>query len=292
MYVVQPEGKNCPVRTLHRDLLRPCGFLSVNEIESWVLQMFNISLEAADQEHSTSDQSESDDDSLHIRDSRRQFEFITNVLPSSGSPMVVKNLSGVEPIEPPPVVVNPVKGILPEAESCESPFAVVNPEKVTLPDTRLESTNNQQDNDNKNHLPVVNPADGVESGKDGNMAEVETSGRVVELDPVGDEDQSSDQTPPTKNVSSYQPVTDDDLGASGPRCCKRQCGPPNKLEYHKLGNPLTLVIQSLLQGLSSALTTSLEEPTSTSDQPFDVPGTFTTVVISPQINPAHARGCA
>ncbi len=46
---------------------------------------------------------------------------------------------------------------------------------MTLPDTRLESTNNQRDNDNKNHLPVVNPADfnsnGVESGKDGNMAE-------------------------------------------------------------------------------------------------------------------------
>ncbi len=153
---------------------------------------------------------------------------------------------------------------------------------MTLPDTRLESTNNQRDDDNKNHLPVVNPADfnsnGVEFGEDGNMAEVETSGRVVELDPVGDEDQSSDQTSPTKNVSSYQPVTDDDLGASGPRRSKRQCGPPNKLEYHKLGNPLTLVIQSLLQGLSSALTTSLEEPTSTSDQPFDVPGAFTTVV--------------
>ncbi len=215
VYVVQPEGKNGPVCTLHRDLLRPCGFLSVNEIEelgpSNVLHKprtrSNSALEAADQENSTSDQSESDDDSLHIRDSRCQLEFITNVLPSSGSPMVVKNLSGVEPIEPPPVVVNPVKGILPEAESCESPSAVVNPEKVTLPDTRLESTNNQRDNDNKNHYPVVNTADfnsnGVESGKDGNMAEVETSGRVVELDHVGDEDQSSDQTPPTKNVSSY-----------------------------------------------------------------------------------------
>lgn len=126
---------------------------------------------------------------------------------------------------------------------------------------------------------MVNPADfdtnGVESGKDGNMAKLETSGRVLELDPLGDEVQSSDQTPPTKNVSSDQPVMDDDLGTSGPRRSKR---PPNKLEYHKLGNPLTLVIQSLLQGLSSALTTSLEEPISTSDQPFGVPGAFPTVV--------------
>uniref|UniRef100_A0A9J8CSN7 Gypsy retrotransposon integrase-like protein 1 n=1 Tax=Cyprinus carpio carpio TaxID=630221 RepID=A0A9J8CSN7_CYPCA len=289
VYVVQPEGKNGPVRTLHRDLLRPCGFLSeIEELGPLNVQRkprtrSNSALEAAHQEHLTSDQSESDDDSLHVRSSRRQLEFIKMTVLPSGSPMVVKNLPGVESIEPPPVVVNPVKETLPEAESYESPSAVVNPEKETLSDTRLEeSTDNQQDNYNENHLPVVNSADfntnGVESGKDGNMAEGQTSGRVLELDPAGDEVQSSDQTPSTKTVSSYQPVMDDDLAANGPRRSKRQCGPPNKLEYHKLGNPLTLVIQSLLQGLSSAFTTSLEEPAPTSHQTFDVSDAFPTVV--------------
>lgn len=215
VYVVQPEGRNGPVRTLHRDLLRPCGFLSVNEIEELgplnvqrkPITRSNSALEAAHQEHLMSDQSESDDDSLDIRSSRRQLEFIkTTVLPSE-SPMVVKNLPAVESVEPPPVVVNPVK--------------------ETLPDIRLEeSTDNQQDNDSENHLPVVNSADfntnEADSGKDGNMAEGETSGGVLELDPVGDEVQSSDQTPPTKTASSYQPVMDDDLGANGPRRSKRQ----------------------------------------------------------------------
>ena len=33
VYTVQPEGKNGPRRTLHRDLLLPCGFLSNNDSE-------------------------------------------------------------------------------------------------------------------------------------------------------------------------------------------------------------------------------------------------------------------
>lgn len=57
--------------------------------------------------------------------------------------------------------------------------------------------------------------------------------------------QFNDQIPPAQDVSSDQPVMDNDLGAIGPRSAKRQCGTPNKLQYQKLGNPLTLVIQSL-----------------------------------------------
>lgn len=73
---------------------------------------------------------------------------------------------------------------------------------------------------------------------------------------------------------------DDDQGATGPRRSKRQCGLTNKFQYHKLGNPLTLVIQSLLQGLSSALTTTLEESTFVSDQSVDMPGAFPSMVTS------------
>ncbi len=82
-YVVQLRGRMVQFALYTVTLLRPCGFLSVNEIEdlgpSNVLHKprtrSNAALEAADQEHSTSDQSESDDDSLYIRDSRRQLEF-------------------------------------------------------------------------------------------------------------------------------------------------------------------------------------------------------------------------
>lgn len=163
--------------------------------------------------------------------------------------------------------------------------------KETLLDITLEedSIDNQKDNDKENHLPVVNPADvdssGVESGKDGDGARVEISRSKYTVS-VSETAQFNDQIPPAQVVSSDQPVMDNDLGAMGPRHAKRQCGTPNKLQYHKLGNPLTLVIQPLLQGLSSALTTSLEEPMSTSDCSSGIMGAFPSVVT---IQP-HARG--
>ncbi len=40
---------------------------------------------------------------------------------------------------------------------------------------------------------------------------------------------------------------------------ERERRPPKKFEYPQLVNPLTLVIQSLLQGLSKAFSSSLEE---------------------------------
>lgn len=268
VYVVQPDGKTGPVRTLHRDLLRPCGYLSENEIEE--MSPPNVqrkprtrsssALEFAPKEHQMSDQSESEDDSLYIRNAGRQLESITTtVLPSSQSPVLVRNLPGIEPIEPLPVVVNP--------------------EKETLPDSRLEEdlTENQRDDVNENFLPVLNPADidpkEIEPERSGNSVEGQIHRRALELDPV-DVSHSNDQNLHVKNVSSNQPIVDEDLDTSGPRRSKRQCRPPNKLEYHKLGNPLTLVIQSLLQGLSSAFTTSLEEPILTRDQPFVVPDPF------------------
>lgn len=46
----------------------------------------------------------------------------------------------------------------------------------------------------------------------------------------------------------------------GLRRSKRQCEPPKRLQYPQLGNPLSLVIQSLLSSLSTTITTSLEDP--------------------------------
>ncbi len=46
--------------------------------------------------------------------------------------------------------------------------------------------------------------------------------------------------------------------SAAPRRSQRERRPPKKFEYPQLGNPLTLVIQSLLQGLSEAFS-SLEE---------------------------------
>lgn len=55
------------------------------------------------------------------------------------------------------------------------------------------------------------------------------------------------------------PIELGDVENVGPRRSKRQVRLPDKLHYARLGNPLVSVIQSLLQGLSSALSESVEE---------------------------------
>lgn len=50
-----------------------------------------------------------------------------------------------------------------------------------------------------------------------------------------------------------------------PRRSQRERQPAKRLEYPQLGNPLTVVIQSLLQGLSAAFSTSLEANVASAD---------------------------
>ncbi len=51
-----------------------------------------------------------------------------------------------------------------------------------------------------------------------------------------------------------EPTEAEDLRRS-----RRHCEPPNRLNYPQLGNPLSLIIQSLFSSLSTAITTSLED---------------------------------
>ncbi len=51
-----------------------------------------------------------------------------------------------------------------------------------------------------------------------------------------------------------EPTEAEDLRRS-----RRHCEPPNRLNYLQLGNPLSLIIQSLFSSLSTAITTSLED---------------------------------
>lgn len=264
--------------------------------------------EAVHQEHLSS-RSGSEDDSGYIGNSGCQLEFITKTLtPSPEHPMIVENLPELESHESPSSVVEPVNetsldktGILPFGLDLE---------KETLPHIRLKenATDTQKDDDVEEHIPEINPVE-ADSVREGETVEVETcrkecareievpevlppiSGNVLEfsglLDTVTEGTQPNGMSSSAQAITSDHPVLDEDLGAIDPRCSKRHCGPPNKLQYYKLGNPLTLVIQSLLQGLSSALTTSLEESTYISD--MNMSDIFPTVVTSQP--PAGPRTC-
>ncbi len=123
VYTVCPEGKDGPVRTLHRDLLLPCGFLPVSEIEesdppkmrSKPRTRSHSANEAAQQEPPMSSQSDSEDDPVHTNHSGLQLDFSTKTIsPFSGSPLFVETLPETNSIESPPDVVNPAKENLPD----------------------------------------------------------------------------------------------------------------------------------------------------------------------------------
>lgn len=61
---------------------------------------------------------------------------------------------------------------------------------------------------------------------------------------------------------------------------QRHREPPKRLQYPTLGNPLSLVVQSLLQGLSSAFTISLEEFDSLKNTSLEIPSGCPSTVTS------------
>lgn len=72
-----------------------------------------------------------------------------------------------------------------------------------------------------------------------------------------------------------------------PQRSQRHCEPPKRLQYPKLGNPLSLAVQSLLQALSTAFTLSLEEPDSLKNMSEEMWNGYPPAVIS---QPKGCRG--
>lgn len=185
------------------------------------------------------------------------------ISPPPEHPMIVENLPEMESLNPPAAVVEPVNEPLLDTETF---LALVDLVKETLSDIRIEEdfTDNQSEIEIVNCILTMNPVD-IDYVRDGDTFEVENcrnkcpekteapellapmSENLLEFsglsDTVTEETQSNETISPAQDVTINQPVTEDDLGAIDSRCSKRQCRPPNKFQYYKLKNPLTLVIQ-------------------------------------------------
>ncbi len=134
VYTVKPERKDGPLRTLHRDLLLPCGFLSTTapdeSVERKVIRKPRTRARCAeepDESGSLSEHSESDHDPVDYYDPGKFFEIEIRILsnsepiPSSKSRSAV-HLPGAEPVmekdEGHPISTEPFdKGNLPEVET-------------------------------------------------------------------------------------------------------------------------------------------------------------------------------
>ncbi|XP_048066584.1 uncharacterized protein LOC125280239 [Megalobrama amblycephala] len=141
-----------------------------------------------------------------------------------------------------------------------------------LPD--VESTNAEKDDHPTPRQPVEESLSGqpevevldessvVESGRE--MAQVtdqeqpDANSESPENTNRGDESSTSTQREST-TLKDSQENQSEETETELLRRSSRQCDAPKRLHYPQLGNPLSLVVQSLFSSLSTAITTTLED---------------------------------
>lgn len=268
VYTVRPEGKESPVRTLHRDLLLPCGFLPSTAVEESVQQKerrrprtrAQSRVKDVVEAETMCSHSESESESVHFDIPEESLEFTTRVVSEarpihdSESLLVTRNVPQVDSESSSSVVLDPLRDDSPVDQNSISDGVERNSPVMHHIEPRssgVEPERNSEDGLAK----VTSEKECNESSELPELFEL-----VNEIGPDAHVENTTSHLdlPPVRRFLDI-PTVEDDAGDMGPRRSKRQSRPPDKLQYARLGNPLISVIQSLLQGLSSALSESVVE---------------------------------
>lgn len=254
VYTVRPENKDKPSRTLHRDLLLPCGYLPAPETSRTKQPIRPKPLPPADQHTNTDNPSDEDEiiPSHWYNGSPNpelpQFTTIINVpKPSLMDPAPTETTQSpsfdavaedapLNQTNPPDVTDDPESSYLPGVSNePENPHLPDVPESPHLPDTPeiLHLSGNDAPDSPENHLP-------------GNAEQ--------SPEPAVDITHSPD-LPPTLESSDSE--RDDDLPV---RRSTRTRRPPDRFGYSKPGNPVLKAVQSLFHGLTTAFSYALAGP--------------------------------
>ncbi|KAL0187224.1 hypothetical protein M9458_018894, partial [Cirrhinus mrigala] len=254
VYTVQPEGEDGPLRTLHRDLLLPCGFLQETTPEKPLRPKTSRrprtrANPGTQEPECMTENSESESDPVDYYSHGHLPSVETRVLSNSKPP---KPLSGGLMAEVSPEMRNAVstnteqltpvtsQRNLPDQPDVEEGSALDEPERE---DTQMMDPVGM---DVLSGIPVLDQeSDGSPTGTSSGEDE-----RNDALTRGGTINSPSSRDGSVENGESLEDV---------PRRSQRHREPPKRLQYPKLGNPLSLVVQSLFQGLSTAFTISLEE---------------------------------
>ncbi len=107
VYTVCPEGKDGPIRTLHRDLLLPCRFLPSVELEETILpsvcpKRLTKSLsgaQKADETEHLNEEDDSDSESLCCFVPRESVEFVSRYIPPENSSCHLEGPPVADPVD-------------------------------------------------------------------------------------------------------------------------------------------------------------------------------------------------
>lgn len=228
VYTVEPESKQGPSRTLHRDLLLPCNFLPVARADTSAPEPVQ-----RPKTRQTVVSENNDQEQLPELDNEVLFQWV-------GDP-TCKEIARFTTVH-------------------EYPKSSQIPDMTNLPDCDLpENTANAELNmekdangdDPTDWLLEGNMPDGDNTGTE-NLVENETNTMLDGLsgdsvkEPVNQSVDVNDETDINSPITT-QPV----------RRSERIRQPSKRLEYPNLGNPLVTVVKSLFQGLSTAFAESL-----------------------------------
>ncbi|KAG1953791.1 interleukin-1 receptor accessory protein-like 1-A [Pimephales promelas] len=261
VYTVQSEGKDGPLRTLHRDLLLPCGYLRENTPEEPVRPKIprkprTRANPGTEDPGSVTEDSESENDCMDYY-APRHLQSVGNRILSNSRPQKqsiggetaeaspeMRTVINTDPEQPTPVKLQVSLPNLPDAGE-GIPLDEPEREDVRVMDPVTA--------DMLSDLPVRDDPGLVEQRKESDESAPKISTEDNRTD-VLPQDIVDDRA----NPQSDQAVVDQ-AGESILRRSQRLHEPPKRLQYPQLGNPLSLVMQSLLRGLSTAFTASLEE---------------------------------
>lgn len=279
VYAVKPEGKEGPLRTLHRDLLLPCGVLLPSVEEEKITHKLQrgqtVLREVNDEEPESSEQClgyDGEDDEYLVQ----EIEPISKTIPvrfvkefevlRASREIPLRNVEPVIQMQPdsnpargnvidstheeysPEPRYLPKPGYLPETQSSSGPASVhsdVIPDRKRLEERISPSETGQQSLKSLAHSRTENETNTNTEQNEKNIPHVPVEGDRV--DPVESETPEEDTE------------SDECEAGSRLRKSKRVRQKSKRLTYPELGNPMVSIIQSLLQGLNTAFIETLAE---------------------------------
>uniref|UniRef100_A0A8C5DDY6 Gypsy retrotransposon integrase-like protein 1 n=1 Tax=Gouania willdenowi TaxID=441366 RepID=A0A8C5DDY6_GOUWI len=232
VYTIKPEGKDKPLRTLHRDLLLPCGYLPSQEKHLPVKDTpakkgKSLTLPPPDPAEEEAD----DDDSVSVVQ-----------VPASLEPLRFTTVIDLPTALPPATHLNPS----PQGFTTQNDGNLREPEDEGSPSVEeeilaVETVGTGLD-------PELNDIEPVQS-EPAEASSVEGSPPQPESPELSSSQLEPDSPLESEPTSPVQPV----------RRSGRSRIPPERLQYSQLGHPLLKSIQSLFNGLSSVFTFALQE---------------------------------
>ncbi len=239
VYKVCPESQTGPIRTLHRDLLLPCGTLSsdVSELESQISVPKRKTRSKAVCENPEEDIPDSEEDVYYTRP---QFEVV--------SESYTVHTSGTTELGKKDITQSLEKGSVREMPECQ----VTEDLPVNLDENLPENPGVQPENpgvqpEREESVDLTHLSTSVNPSFNGEPSMPESSSTGEELNDVG-------------NIEIDTETFEDEAHTQNElRRSVRVKEKPRILTYPQLGNPLVTIVQSLLQGLNDAFSESLQD---------------------------------